>query len=97
MTDSATTAPLLDHCNQLAASVDYEAVRNGLTQVISLLEQPGLGLNDSVRAYEVGRKLAEQCQKLLDAAELRITRARWGRQRHRNGTTYQPGSTGVLR
>ncbi|HEX3301449.1 MAG TPA: exodeoxyribonuclease VII small subunit [Thermomicrobiales bacterium] len=73
MTESATTAQLLDRCNQLAASDDYEAVRNGLTQVITLLEQPGLGLNDSVRAYEVGRKLAEQCQTLLDAAELRIT------------------------
>jgi exodeoxyribonuclease VII small subunit len=73
MTDSATTTQLLDRCNQLATSDDYEAVRNGLTQVISLLETPGLGLNDSVRAYEVGRTLAEQCQKLLDAAELRIT------------------------
>jgi exodeoxyribonuclease VII small subunit len=73
MTDSATPTKLLDRCNQLMDSEDYEAVRNGLTQVIALLETPGLGLNDSVRAYEVGRRLAEQCQKLLDAAELRIT------------------------
>jgi exodeoxyribonuclease VII small subunit len=73
MTESANSKQVLDRCNQLSASEDYEAVRNGLTQVITLLEQPGLGLNDSVRAYEVGRKLAEQCQRLLDAAELRIT------------------------
>jgi exodeoxyribonuclease VII small subunit len=73
MTESTNTRQMLDRCNEVAASDDYEAVRNGLTQVITLLEQPGLGLNDSVRAYEVGRKLAEQCQRLLDAAELRIT------------------------
>jgi exodeoxyribonuclease VII small subunit len=73
MTESANSKQVLDRCNQLSASEDYEAVRNGLTQVITLLEQPGLGLNDSVRAYEVGRKLAEQCQRVLDAAELRIT------------------------
>jgi exodeoxyribonuclease VII small subunit len=73
MTESANSKQVLDRCNQLSASEDYEAVRNGLTQVITLLEQPGLGLNDSVRAYEVGRRLAEQCQRLLDAAELRIT------------------------
>jgi exodeoxyribonuclease VII small subunit len=73
MTESANSKQMLDQCDQLSTSDDYEAVRSGLTQVITLLEQPGLGLNDSVRAYEVGRKLAEQCQRLLDAAELRIT------------------------
>ncbi|HET7055564.1 MAG TPA: exodeoxyribonuclease VII small subunit [Thermomicrobiales bacterium] len=73
MTESANSKQVLDSCDQLSVSEDYEAVRNGLTQVITLLEQPGLGLNDSVRAYEVGRRLAEQCQRLLDAAELRIT------------------------
>lgn len=73
MTDHAKAAELLDRCDALTRSDDYEAVRNALAEVIGLLEQPGLGLNDSVRAYEVGRKLAEQCQTLLDAAELRIT------------------------
>lgn len=73
MTERTSTAQLLDDLAQKAASDDYEAIRAGLTQVIGLLEQPGLGLNDSIRAYEVGRQLAEQCQNLLDAAELRIT------------------------
>jgi len=73
MTDRSNNAQLLDKLAQHASSDDYEAVRTGLTQVIGLLEQPGLGLNDSIRAYEVGRMLAERCQKLLDAAELRIT------------------------
>lgn len=73
MTDQVNTAQLLDDLATLAECPDYEAVRDGLAKVIALLEQPGLGLNDSVRAYEVGRSLAEQCQRLLDAAELRIT------------------------
>ena len=73
MTENNSTSQLLDRAAILATSDDYEAVRAGLTQVVGLLEQPGLGLNDSLRAYEVGRMLAEQCQKLLDAAELRIT------------------------
>ena len=73
MTDDTNTSQLLDRLARLATSDDYEIVRAGLTEVIGLLEQPGLGLNDSVRAYEVGRMLAEQCQTLLEAAELRIT------------------------
>ena len=73
MTEQLTNAQILENLAKQASSDDYEAVRSGLAQVIGLLEQPGLGLNDSIRAYEVGRTLAEQCQKLLDAAELRIT------------------------
>jgi exodeoxyribonuclease VII small subunit len=63
----------LDTYAALATSDDYELIRAGLTQVIALLEQPGLGLNESVRAYELGRLLADRCQTLLDEAELRIT------------------------
>lgn len=73
MTEPTSTAQLLNDLEQRAKSDDYEAIRAGLTQVIGLLEQPGLGLNDSIRAYEVGRQLAERCQSLLDAAELRIS------------------------
>ena len=73
MTERSTNALILENLAKQASSDDYEAVRAGLAQVIGLLEQPGLGLNDSIRAYEVGRTLAEQCQRLLDAAELRIT------------------------
>ena len=73
MTERESTATALDQFERLATSRDYEQIRDGLTAVIQLLEQPNLGLHDSVRAYEVGRLLAERCQELLDAAELRIT------------------------
>lgn len=73
MTDQPGPTRIIDGLTPLVSSGDYEAVRAGLAKIIDLLEQPGLGLNDSVRAYEVGRQLAMQCQQLLDAAELRIT------------------------
>lgn len=73
MTEAASTGEILGQLGSLATSSDYEAVRDGLNTAIQLLEQSGLGLNDSVRAYEVGRQLAERCQQLLDEAELRIT------------------------
>jgi exodeoxyribonuclease VII small subunit len=73
MSEQSNPSQRLDTLVQLQSSDDYEAVRNALSEVIALLEQPGLGLNDSVRAYEVGRTLADQCQRLLDEAELRIT------------------------
>ena len=72
MSEHVSTAEALDDLSTLAESADYEAIRSGLSAVISLLEQPGLALNDSVRAYEVGRLLADRCQALLDEAELRI-------------------------
>ena len=73
MSEQNGTSALLNELSALSTSSDYEAVRDGLNRAIQLLEQPGLGLNDSVRAYEVGRALADRCQNLLDAAELRVT------------------------
>lgn len=55
------------------ASPDFETAHAALTAAVHLLESPGIGLNQSLRAYELGRTLADQCQALLDAAELRIT------------------------
>lgn len=73
MADQVSSGTLLDELTALSDSSDYEVVRDGLNRAIQLLEQPRLGLNDSVRAYEVGRALADRCQQLLDAAELRVT------------------------
>ena len=73
MVDQIETGPLLIELAALSDSSDYEVVRDGLNRAIQLLERPGLGLNDAVRAYEVGRALADRCLHLLDAAELRVT------------------------
>jgi exodeoxyribonuclease VII small subunit len=54
----------------------FEELYRQLEEKVSLLEQGGLSLDDSLSAYEDAVKLAQTCQQLLDTAELRITRLR---------------------
>ena len=54
----------------------FEELFRLLEEKVALLEQGGLSLDDSLAAYEEAVKLAQSCQKLLDGAELRITRLR---------------------
>ena len=54
----------------------FEELYTQLEAKVSLLEQGGLSLDDSLAAYEEAILLAQRCQKLLDGAELRITRLR---------------------
>jgi exodeoxyribonuclease VII small subunit len=73
MSDHIATDAAIDQLEQLVKSHDFEAVHAGLTESVRLLETPGIGLNQSIRIYEVGRALADRCQTLLDAAELRVS------------------------
>ena len=52
----------------------FEELYQQLEEKVSLLEQGGLSLDDSLTAYEEAVGLAQRCQQLLDRAELRITR-----------------------
>ena len=52
----------------------FEELYQQLEEKVSLLEQGGLSLDDSLAAYEEAVGLAQRCQQLLDRAELRITR-----------------------
>jgi exodeoxyribonuclease VII small subunit len=54
----------------------FEELYKELEEKVSLLEQGGLSLDDSLAAYEDAVALAKSCQQLLDTAELRITRLR---------------------
>ena len=54
----------------------FESLYQQLEEKVALLEQGGLSLDDSLAAYEVAVGLAQQCQEMLDKAELRITRLR---------------------
>ena len=54
----------------------FEELYKLLEEKVSLLEQGGLSLDDSLAAYEDAVALARSCQQLLDTAELRITRLR---------------------
>jgi exodeoxyribonuclease VII small subunit len=54
----------------------FEELYQMLEEKVSLLEQGGLSLDDSLSAYEEAMTYAQRCQQLLDRAELRITRLR---------------------
>ncbi len=73
MTDQIALDDALTRLETLQSASDFEAVHAGLSEVVRLLETSGIGLNQSIRAYEIGRNLADRCQTLLDAAELRVT------------------------
>jgi exodeoxyribonuclease VII small subunit len=54
----------------------FEELYMQLEEKVALLEQGGLSLDDSLAAYEDAVGLAQQCQAMLDEAELRVTRLR---------------------
>ena len=54
----------------------FEELYQMLEEKVSLLEQGGLSLDDSLSAYEEAMAYAQRCQQLLERAELRITRLR---------------------
>ncbi len=64
----------------------FEELYRQLEEKVSLLEQGGLSLDDSLSAYEEAVGLAQRCQQMLDGAELRITRLR--ETIARNGETF---------
>jgi exodeoxyribonuclease VII small subunit len=50
----------------------YEALYTRLQEVVARLEAGELPLAESMALYEQGVRLAAECQRLLDAAELRV-------------------------
>jgi exodeoxyribonuclease VII small subunit len=56
------------------AELSFEAAYAELEQIIAQLESGELALEESVTLFERGRKLTEQCQSLLDKAELRVSK-----------------------
>jgi exodeoxyribonuclease VII small subunit len=54
------------------ATLDYEAARDELTEVVRRLEAGGLSLEESLTLWERGEQLAETCQRHLTGARERI-------------------------
>jgi exodeoxyribonuclease VII small subunit len=57
----------------LAANGTFEEALDALESIVRLLDEGNLALDDSVRCFEIGTRLSNRCQDLLDAAELRIS------------------------
>lgn len=51
----------------------YEEAMTRLETIVKSLEQDTLSLEDSLKLFEEGTKLAGFCNKTLDEAELKIT------------------------
>ncbi|MFC3195341.1 exodeoxyribonuclease VII small subunit [Marinicella sediminis] len=43
-----------------------------LTAIIEKMEQPDVGLEESLKLYEQGVQLTRKCQKIIDDAEQKI-------------------------
>lgn len=52
----------------------YEEAMTRLEKIVSMLETDTLSLDDSLKLFEEGTKLARLCNKTLDEAELKITK-----------------------
>jgi exodeoxyribonuclease VII small subunit len=54
------------------ADLDYERARDELVEVVRALEVGGLSLDDSVRLWERGERLAQVCEQRLAGAKDRV-------------------------
>ena len=53
-------------------NLSYEAAYQELEALVARMESGDLPLEESVKLYERGQRLAAHCQALLEAAELKI-------------------------
>jgi exodeoxyribonuclease VII small subunit len=57
------------------SQLGYEECRDELIDVVRLLEQGGLGLDESLQLWERGEQLAKRCEEHLAGARKRVTDA----------------------
>jgi exodeoxyribonuclease VII small subunit len=55
-------------------SRDFEGTFSELQRVVLQLEDGGLDLESAIRLFERGSRLAQDCERIIDQAELRVTR-----------------------
>ena len=53
--------------------IDFEESMEKLEKLAKELESDKLSLNDSVKKFEEGMKISQDCKKVLDEAEKKIT------------------------
>lgn len=55
-------------------SITFEASISRLEEIVKTLEGGQVSLEESVKLFEEGAKLAASCDKLLSEAELKVTK-----------------------
>ncbi len=53
--------------------IDFEESMEKLEKIAKELESDKLSLNDSVKKFEEGMQISQECKKVLDEAEKKIT------------------------
>ena len=56
------------------ADVSFEEAIRRLDETVRALESGGIPLDEAIRLYERGMRLARQCSQILASAEIKITR-----------------------
>jgi len=52
--------------------LSFEQAQEQLQQIVTDIEQGKIGLEESIRQYELGCKLIQHCRKILDQAEHKV-------------------------
>lgn len=54
--------------------ISFEEAFERLQTTIQTLEEGGLSLEDSIKQFEIGMRLANLCGQMLDDAEMKVSR-----------------------
>ena len=74
MTATESLGGLFDRWEFVLAAGTFEESLTALEQIVARLEEGKLSLDDALRCYELGVLMSRRCEKMLDEAELRISR-----------------------
>ena len=66
--------PLSPNPDRAAEPRSFEVAYRELQQVVAQLEDGGLDLERAIDLFERGSQLAQLCERIVDQAELRVTR-----------------------
>ncbi|CAJ1580474.1 exodeoxyribonuclease VII small subunit [[Mycobacterium] wendilense] len=64
-----------DDDTRALSALGYEECRDELIEVVQTLEQGGLDLDESLKLWERGEKLAKRCEEHLAGARERVEKA----------------------
>lgn len=78
---------------ETAEPLAFEEALGRLDETVAALESGQLPLEDALRLYEEGVRMAQRCQEMLDSAELRVQRLRMDTE---NEDDRPPNSVFVL-
>ena len=59
-------------------SQTFESSMERLDEIVRLLENGDVSLEESIKLFEEGTRLSSECGKLLDEAELKVTKLMQG-------------------